>query len=82
MNNDSSIPVKNMHQLEWLAYYIDPPRWPTAIFGAIKPDLAAAGERIFRSRCAGCHAFCMTAPDVDSNCHLGCLTLVGLRASA
>src|SRR5215468_9544953 len=54
---DSSIPVRNMHQLEWLAYYIDPPRWPTAIFGAIKPDLAAAGERIFRSGCAGCHEY-------------------------
>jgi hypothetical protein len=46
-----------MHQLEWLAYYIDPPRWPAAIFGAIKPDLAAAGERIFQSRCAGCHEY-------------------------
>ena len=54
---DSSIPVKNMHQLEWMAYYIDPPRWPTAIFGAIKPDLAAAGERIFRSQCVGCHEY-------------------------
>src|SRR6516165_10748226 len=54
---DSSIPMTNMHVLEWLAYYIDPPRWPTAIFGDIKPDLAAAGESIFRSRCAGCHEY-------------------------
>jgi RoxA-like, cytochrome c-like len=54
---DSSIPIRNMHALEWLAYYIDPPRWPTAVFGAIKPDLAAAGERIFQSRCAGCHEY-------------------------
>lgn len=54
---DSSIPMRDMHQLEWLAYYIDPPRWPAAIFGAIKPDLAAAGERIFQSRCAGCHEY-------------------------
>ena len=45
---DSSIPVTNMHALEWLAYYLDPPRWPEAAFGAIKPDLAAAGETIFR----------------------------------
>ena len=37
--------MRNMHELEWLAYYIDPPQWPTAIFGEIKPDLAAAGER-------------------------------------
>jgi len=54
---ESSIPMRNMHDLEWLAYYIDPPRWPTAIFGEIKPDLAAAGEGIFRSRCAGCHEY-------------------------
>jgi hypothetical protein len=54
---ESSIPIKNMHDLEWLAYYIDPPRWPTAIFGEIKPDLAAAGQRIFQSQCAGCHEY-------------------------
>ncbi len=54
---ESSIPMMNMHQLEWLAYYIDPPKWPTAIFGEIKPDLAAAGEGIFKSRCAGCHEY-------------------------
>lgn len=53
----SSISATNMHQLEWLAYYIDPPQWPTAIFGAIKTDLAATGEGIFRSRCAGCHEY-------------------------
>lgn len=54
---ESSIPIKNMHDLEWVAYYIDPPRWPTAIFGEIKPDLAAAGQRIFQGRCAGCHEY-------------------------
>ena len=54
---ENSIPIGNMHDLEWLAYYIDPPRWPAAIFGAIKPDLAAAGERLFRGQCAGCHEY-------------------------
>lgn len=54
---ESSIPMKNMHELEWLAYYIDPPRWPEAVFGAIKPDLAAAGQGIFQTRCAGCHEY-------------------------
>src|SRR5262249_15119698 len=52
---DSSIPITNMHTLEWLAYYIDPPRWPEAAFGAIKPDLAAAGATIFRTTCAERH---------------------------
>lgn len=54
---ESSIPIKNMHDLEWLAYYIDPPRWPTAVFGDIKPDLAAVGQRIFQARCADCHEY-------------------------
>ena len=71
---DSSIPVRNMHQLEWLAYYIDPPRWPTAIFGDIKPDLAAAGERIFQSRCAGCHEY-----GGDRRTPTGLIRLRGMR---
>ena len=54
---ESSIPVKNMHDLEWLAYYIDPPQWPTAVFGEIKPDLAATGRGIFQNQCAGCHEY-------------------------
>ena len=54
---ENSIPMRNMHELEWLAYYIDPPKWPTAIFGEIKPDLAAAGKIIFQNRCAGCHEY-------------------------
>lgn len=54
---DSSIPVRNMHALEWLAYDIDPPRWPTDVFGPMDAGRAAAGEAIFRSRCAGCHEY-------------------------
>ncbi|MDQ0563244.1 mono/diheme cytochrome c family protein [Rhizobium mesoamericanum] len=54
---ESSIPIENMHQLEWLAYYIDPPQWPTEVFGEIKPNLAAAGRTIFENRCAGCHEY-------------------------
>ena len=71
---DSSIPIKNMHELEWLAYYIDPPRWPAAVFGAIKPDLAAAGERIFQSRCAGCHEY-----GDDRRTPTGLIRLRGMR---
>ena len=54
---ESSIPIRNLHQLELVAHYLDPPRWPAAIFGDVKPDLAAAGERIFQSQCAGCHEY-------------------------
>lgn len=71
---ESSIPIKNMHDLEWLAYYIDPPRWPTAIFGEIKPDLAAAGQRIFQSQCAGCHEY-----GDDRRTATGLINLRGMR---
>ena len=71
---ESSIPMTNMHELEWLAYYIDPPRWPTAVFGEIKPDLAAAGEGIFRSRCAGCHEY-----GDDRRTPTGLIRLRGMR---
>ena len=71
---ESSIPMRNMHDLEWLAYYIDPPRWPAAIFGEIKPDLAAAGEGIFRSRCAGCHEY-----GDDRRTPTGLIRLRGMR---
>ena len=71
---ENSIPMRNMHDLEWLAYYIDPPRWPTAIFGEIKPDLAAAGEVIFRSRCAGCHEY-----GDDQRTPTGLIKLRGMR---
>jgi hypothetical protein len=71
---ESSIPIKNMHDLEWLAYYIDPPRWPMAVFGEIKPDLAAAGKRIFQSRCAGCHEY-----GEDRRTPTGLINLRGMR---
>jgi hypothetical protein len=71
---DSSIPVTNMHQLEWLAYYINPPRWPAALFGAVKPDLAAAGQRIYQSQCASCHEY-----GSDQRSSTGLLKLRGMR---
>ena len=54
---ESSIPVRNMHALEWLAYYIDPPKWPTDLFGPINSDLAAKGKDIFKNECARCHEY-------------------------
>ncbi|MBV9532829.1 MAG: hypothetical protein JO283_17650 [Bradyrhizobium sp.] len=71
---ESSIPIGNMHDLEWLAYYIDPPQWPAAIFGEVNPDLSAAGEDIFRSRCAGCHEY-----GDDRRTTTGILRLRGMR---
>ena len=54
---ESSIPVRNMHALEWLAYYIDPPKWPAEIFGPVNSDLAAQGRQVFEKHCAGCHEY-------------------------
>ena len=71
---ESSIPMKDMHDLEWLAYSIDPPQWPAAIFGPIKPDLAAAGEGIFNRRCAGCHEY-----GDDRRTPTGLIRLRGMR---
>jgi hypothetical protein len=71
---ESSIPVRNMHELEWLAYYIDPPRWSAEVFGAINPELAAKGEGIFRSRCAGCHEY-----DNSRRTATGLMSLRGLQ---
>ena len=60
--------------LEWLAYYIDPPRWPEAVFGAIKPDLAAAGEGDLPTTCAGCHEY-----GNDQRTPTGLIKLRGMR---
>ncbi|TAU13174.1 hypothetical protein ELI36_37525 [Rhizobium ruizarguesonis] len=71
---ESSIPIENMHQLEWLAYDIDPPQWPTEVFGEIKTDLAAAGQTIFQDRCAGCHEY-----GADQRTESGLIRLRGMR---
>ena len=54
---ESSIPMQDMHDLEWLAYYIDPPQWPTKIFGEINSDLAVKGKGLFQDHCASCHEY-------------------------
>jgi hypothetical protein len=71
---DSSIPMRNMHELEWLSYYIDPPKWPEAIFGAIKPDLAKTGQAIFAAQCASCHEY-----GADRRTSTGLIRLRGMR---
>jgi hypothetical protein len=54
---ETSVPIQDMHDLEWLAYYLDPPKWPAFLFGEINPDLATAGGEIFKKQCAGCHEY-------------------------
>lgn len=54
---ESSIPIPNLHRLEWLTYYMDPPKWPEAAFGPIDAGRAARGAAIFGAECAGCHDY-------------------------
>ncbi|MEM7271372.1 MAG: di-heme-cytochrome C peroxidase [Pseudomonadota bacterium] len=53
----SSVPARNMHELEQLAYYLTPPVWPEEVLGLIDDALAARGETIFNRNCAGCHSY-------------------------
>jgi hypothetical protein len=55
---DSTVSVRNLHQLETTAYKIEPPKWPAALFG--EPDAAAVarGRQVFEAaHCAGCHEY-------------------------
>jgi hypothetical protein len=71
---ESSVPIKDMHDLEWLAYYIDPPQWPTKIFGEINADLAATGKGLFQNQCAKCHEY-----GDDQRTPTGLIHLRGMR---
>jgi hypothetical protein len=71
---ETSVPIQDMHDLEWLAYYLDPPKWPAAVLGEIKPGLAAAGGEIFKKRCAGCHEY-----GDDQRTPTGLIRLRGMR---
>ncbi len=54
---DTSIPARNMHRLEELAYTIKPPVWPEAVLGPIDPTLARTGAAIYQQRRAACHKY-------------------------
>ncbi len=71
---ESSIPMQNMHDLEWLAYYINPPQWPAKIFGEINSDLAAKGKGLFQDQCASCHEY-----GDDRRTPTGLIDLRGMR---
>ncbi len=61
----TSIPARNMHRLEELAYAITPPVWPEEVLGEIDRELAAQGEVVFNQRCAACHEY--TVADYKAN---------------
>jgi hypothetical protein len=61
----TSIPARNMHRLEELAYTIAAPVWPEHVLGEIDRTLTAAGEAIYNQRCAVCHEY--TVADYKAN---------------
>ncbi len=51
----STARLDNLNTLEHLAYKLDPPVWPVAVFGAIDQDKASRGRGIYDRMCANCH---------------------------
>ncbi len=53
--NESSVRIQNLHRLELLTHKLQPPKWPTDIFGPIDQTKAKAGEKLFNDTCRDCH---------------------------
>jgi hypothetical protein len=53
----STVPVRNLHQLETTAYRLTPPKWPSSLFGEPNAAAAARGQKIFQAECASCHEY-------------------------
>jgi len=47
--------LPNLDSLETIAQQIDPPRWPTDVFGPLRAELVEQGRTLFAARCATCH---------------------------
>jgi hypothetical protein len=52
----SSANVTNLDRLEQLLAQLKPPAWPDKVLGTIDPGKRAAGQALFATRCANCHA--------------------------
>jgi hypothetical protein len=52
---ESTLRIKNLHELEVLVHQLQPPQWPAEMLGKIDETKAKAGEKIFNDKCQGCH---------------------------
>jgi hypothetical protein len=52
---DNSVMMPEMHCIETTLQHLEPPKWPTDIFGEIDAELEAQGKLIFEETCATCH---------------------------
>jgi hypothetical protein len=48
--------VRNLYAIETLLEELKPPRWSSAVFGAVDSAKAQRGRVLFGQSCAGCHA--------------------------
>lgn len=51
----SAVDRKAIQELNEQAHKLNPPAWPTQIFGPVNPKRAAAGKRLYGELCAKCH---------------------------
>lgn len=52
---ESSVNIKDLGDVEAWVNDLEPPAWPTQVFGAIDIDKAAAGKALYDENCAACH---------------------------
>lgn len=52
---DNSVMMSEMHCIETTLQHLEPPSWPTDLFGEIDQTLRNEGEQIFKDTCAKCH---------------------------
>lgn len=51
----STVNVENLGTLESWVNTLEPPAWPTGVFGPIDVDSVAKGAAIYKAECAECH---------------------------
>lgn len=51
----STVPPRNLYQLDELSRKITPPTWPEEIFGKIDPAKSQRGAGLFQQHCVKCH---------------------------
>jgi hypothetical protein len=51
----STLRLANLHQLEILTHKLQPPKWPSEVFGAVDETKAQQGAQIFKEKCESCH---------------------------
>ena len=59
----TSVSVKELAAMEALIQQLQPPTWPSEIFGPIDQEKAKRGAKLYKEQCAHCHVPEMTRPN-------------------